>query len=59
MSFITLASRLVPRTDNRHSGIPNKGKTSSATSLAILIAFWPGAGNTNGHLVRKSWRTMM
>ena len=40
------------------SGTPNIGTTSSETSQAIQMAFWSGAGKTNGHFIKKSWKTM-
>ena len=49
--------KLVPRSDNRASGTPNMGMICSANSCAPLTAFGSGMVKTNGHLLRKSWKT--
>ena len=49
--------RFVPRSDRSDSGTPKQGITSSASSLAILSAFWSGTANAEGHLVKRSWTT--
>ena len=56
--IIRFERRLVPRSERRHSGTPNRGKTSSASSLAMRVVFWSGTANTRGDLVNRSWITM-
>ena len=58
-SSIKWERRLVPRSDSRASGTPKNGTTCSVSSFTIRIVCWSGAGNTKGHFVAKSWKTIM
>ena len=41
----------------KRPGTPITG-TISSNNRTMRIAFWSGAGKTNGHLVKKSWNTI-
>jgi len=57
-SSIRIDNKLVPLSDNKASGTPNSGTSSSTNKQAILKAFWSGMGNAIGHFVKRSWKTM-
>ena len=53
----TRCDRFAPRSHSMASGTPNHGTTSSASSRAILEAFWSGTPKTKGHFVNRSCTT--
>ena len=59
-SFIRWDNKLVPRSERRVSGTPKTGMIiiSSTNNFTTFCVFWSGTGNTIGHLVRKSWKTI-